>query len=569
MARAHRWIEPPPPDGPPPLSSGDRLVDALLHARAITTEPAIRDWLDPARRPAPDPGLLPNMETALARTVKAIDRGERIGIFGDYDADGVTSTAILALALTAATGDAGRVLVRLPERTEGYGLTAGAVDEFAAAGVSLVIAVDCGTNDVEALDRTRGRGLDAIVIDHHQLTREVGESEVIVNPRLGADAAGAELTGAGLAYCFVAGLAREGIHVDSDGDERTYLDLAAVGTIADVGSLTGFNRALVRDGIAQLRRTRRPGLAALVASAGCSLATIDAEGISFKLGPRLNAPGRVDSPRHALNLVMAADPAAAGAYARRVEDLNQRRKAISMDITAQATAQVIDGLSGGVPLVVAHGRGWPVGVVGAVAGKLADTFGVPAIVLADGDDGLSVGSARSVDGFDLFGALSGHRELLTRFGGHRHAAGLTIATADLPRLVGALLEEIVRSGIVTPVPIEHRIDADVLAADLTLATVRSMHRLAPFGIGNPEPLLRLRGARVLQFSRMGADGSHLRVVVGGPGGGIKAAMFGAGARAVELAGRTEIDLLATLEVDTWGGAERLGLKIVDFRPPGG
>jgi len=229
---------------------------------------------------------------------------------------------------------------------------------------------------------------------------------------------------------------------------------------------------------------------------------------------------------------------------------------------------VAAGPGGGVPFAVAHGHGWPVGIVGTVAGKLADALGVPAMVLSDGDDCLSVGSARSVDGFDLFAALSGHRDLLVRFGGHRHAAGLTIATCDLPRLVGALSEEIVRSGIETPAPVEHRIDADFRVADLTMATVRSIDRLAPFGTGNPAPLLRLRGARVLQFTRMGADGSHLRLVVGGPGGGVKSVMFWAGARAAELAGRTEVDLLATLEVDAWGGGETLGLKIVDFRPVG-
>lgn len=535
-------------------------------ARGVATEPAIRDWLDPSPRPAPDPSLLPNMEVAVARTVRAVERGERIGIFGDYDADGVTSTAILALALTAATGAPDRVLSRLPERAEGYGLTADAVDRFGSEGVSLIVAVDCGSNDGEALARARELGHDVIVLDHHRLTREVDDGEILVNPQLGPEGVGRELTGAGLAYCYVAGLAREGVHVDPDGDERAYLDLAAVGTVADVGALTGLNRPLVRDGIAELRRNRRPGLRALVAAAGCSPATIDAEGISFKLGPRLNAPGRVDSPRLALSLLTAADDNVAGAQARRVEDLNRRRKATTADILTRATAQVVEGPGGGVPLAVAHGRGWPAGVAGAVAGKLADAFGVPAVVLSDGDDGLSVGSARSVDGFDLFDALSSHRDLLVRFGGHRHAAGLTVATADLPRLVGALTEEIVRSAVAVPAPVEHRIDADLRTPDLTLATVRSIGRLAPFGAGNPEPLFRLRGARVLQYSRMGADGGHLRVVVGGPGGGIKSVMFGAGHRAAELAGRTEVDLLATVEADTWGGDERFALKLVDFRP---
>ena len=506
------------------------------------------------------------MERALARAVGAIDRGERIGIFGDYDADGVTSTATLALALAAATGDAGRVVTRLPERAEGYGLTVEAVDAFADTGVAVLIAVDCGSNDVEALGRARGLGLDTIVLDHHHLTRDVGADELLVNPQLSPDGYGTELTGAGLAYCFVAGLAREGVHVDPDGDERSYLDLAAIGTIADVGSLTGLNRAIVRDGIAALRKTARPGLRELMRAAGCSPATISAEDISFKLGPRLNAPGRVDSPRVALDLLMTADRATAGAFTRRIEDLNRRRKSASAEIGALAATQVADGPGGGVPLAVAHGRRWPVGLVGTVAGKLADALGVPAMVLSDGDDGLSVGSARSVDGFDLFEALSGQRDLLVRFGGHRHAAGLTVATADLPRLVGALSEEIVRSGIETPASVEHRIDADLRTADLTLATVRSIDRLAPFGTGNPAPLLRLRGARVLQFTRMGADGSHLRLVVAGPGGGIKSVMFGAGSRVAELAGQPEVDLLATLEVDTWGGNEALGLKVVDFRP---
>ena len=537
-------------------------------SRGIVTEPAILDWLDHSPRPAPDPSRLAGMERALARTVGAIERGERIGIFGDYDADGVTSTAILALALAAATGDADRVVTRLPERAEGYGLTAEAVDAFATAGVTLLIAVDCGSNDVEALGRARALGVDAIVLDHHHLTRDVGADEVVVNPQRCPDGFGTELTGAGLAYCFVAGLTDRLERLAQEGDASSYLDLAAIGTIADVGSLTGLNRAIVREGITELRRTARPGLRELAKAAGCSLPMISAEDISFKLGPRLNAPGRVDSPRVALDLLMTSDRAAAGAYARRIEDLNRRRKAASAEIGALAATQVADGPGGGVPLAVAHGRGWPVGLVGTVAGKLADALGVPAMVLSDGDDGLSVGSARSVDGFDLFGAFSGQRDLLVRFGGHRHAAGLTVVTANLPRLIGALSEDIVRSGIEFPAPVEHRIDADLRSDELTLTTVRSFGRLAPFGAGHPEPLLRLRGARILQFTRMGAGGSHLRVVVGGPGGGIKAVMFEAGARVAEFAGRTEVDLLATLEVDTWGGGETLGLKVVDFRPVG-
>ena len=554
--------------GPHQESSGDPLVDRLLLVRGITTAAEIRDWLDPSPRPVPEPGLLPRMGTALDRTVTAIEGRERIGIFGDYDADGVTSTAILMLALAAATGHADQIVTRLPERAEGYGLTVEAVDAFAAADVSLLIVVDCGTNDVEALGRARELGVDAIVLDHHHVTRDVEPNEVVVNPWLLPAGRGTELTSAGIAYCFAAGLTDRIEAVAQEGDASAYLDLAAIGTIADVGSLTGLNRSIVRDGITELRRTARPGLRELMKAAGCAPETIDADDIAFKLGPRLNAPGRVASPTHALDL-LTADGASAARYARKVDDLNQRRKTGMAAILAEATAQVAAGPGGGVPLAVAHGPDWPRGLVGAVTGKLADTFGVPAIVLSDGQDGLSVGSARSAGAFDLFDALERHRDLLERFGGHTRAAGLTVKTAVLPHLTDALTEEIVASGIAMPAPVEHLIDADLEAADLTLATVRAIGRLAPFGTGNPRPLFRLRGARVLQFTRMGVDASHLRVVVGGPGGGIKSVMFGAGSRATELAGRTEIDLLATLGIDTWGGGERLDLTIVDFRPSAG
>ena len=528
----------------------------------------IQDWLDGSPRPAPDPSLFPQMDAALNRTAHAVERGERIGIFGDYDADGVTSTAILALALTAATRDPDRIVTRLPTRAEGYGLTADAVDRFADQGVSLLIAVDCGSNDVPALDRGRERGVDVVVLDHHHLTREVGGNEILVNPRLRVDGVGHELVSAGLAYCFVAGLSDRLEEVAQEGDPSAYLDLAAIGTIADVGELTRHNRAIVRDGITELRRTSRPGLRALLDIAGCTRADIDASAVSFKLGPRLNAPGRIDSARVVLDLLLATDPIEARRAANAIESLNTVRKARSAEIEAQANAQAEASLEAGANLVVAHGAGWEVGIVGAVAGKLADAFGLPAVVLTDRDDGLSVGSARSVDGFDLVGALEANRDLLERFGGHTRAAGLTVRTAVIPELVERLSVSLAGSGLVLPAPLEHRIDADLRAPDLTLATIRSIQQLAPFGAGNPEPLFRLRNARVLQAQRMGADRSHLRLVVQGPGAGIKAVMFRAGDRAPELAGRTEIDLLATLEADTWGGDERFALKVVDFRPTG-
>ena len=557
-----RLREAPPLDG----SSGHPVVDAILRSRGITGPSVIQDWLDGSPRPAPDPTLFPRMEAALSRAAHAVERGERIGIFGDYDADGVTSTAILALALTAATRDPDRIVTRLPTRAEGYGLTPAAVDRFADQGVSLLIAVDCGSNDVPALDRGRERGVDVVVLDHHHLTREVGENEILVNPRLRADGDGHELVSAGLAYCFAAGLVREGVRFEPELDAASFLDLAAIGTIADVGDLTGRNRAIVRDGINELRRTSRPGLRALLDIAGCTRADVDTSAVSFKLGPRLNAPGRIDSARVVLDLLLAEDPIEARRAANAIESLNTVRKARSAEIEAQANAQVEASLDAGARLVVAHGAGWEVGIVGAVAGKLADAFGLPAVVLTDRDDGLSVGSARSVDGFDLVGALEANRDLLERFGGHTRAAGLTVRTAAIPELVERLSASLAGSGLVLPAPLEHRIDADLRTPDLTLATIRSIQPLAPFGAGNLEPLFRLRNARVLQVQRMGADQSHLRLVVQGPGAGIKAVMFRAGDRAAELAGRTEIDLLATLEADTWGGDERFALKVVDFRP---
>jgi single-stranded-DNA-specific exonuclease len=574
VARARHWIEPPLPGEPPPISSGDPLIDTLLRARGVLTEAAIVDWLDDSPRPAPDPSSFPNMEAALLRTAQAVERGERIAIFGDYDADGVTSTAILALALAAATGADDRVATRLPTRAEGYGLTFEAIDRFAGQGTDLLIAVDCGSNDVEALTHARQLGLDTIVLDHHRLTRAVDAGELIVNPRLAPEGPGHELTAAGLAYCFVTGLPWAGVVFDtepgaSEPDLGAFLDLAAIGTIVDVGSLTGLNRGIVRDGIIRLRRTGRPGLRALLDIAGCAPANIDVEVVSFKLGPRLNAPGRVDSPRVALDLLMTGDPTDARRLATTVETLNQTRQATSATILREATAQVEPTLRDGGLIAFAHSERWPAGMAGAVAGKLAETYGVPAIVFEDRPDMTSVGSARSVDGLDLFAALSAQRHPLDRFGGHSQAAGLTIKTADLDAFRDAMEDAIRRTGMALPSPIVHRIDADLRTADLTLATIRSTQHLAPFGTGNPEPLFRLRRARVLQSSRMGADRSHLRLVVQGPSSGIKAVMFRAGERATELAGRTEVDLLATLEADIWGGDERFALKIVDFRPVAG
>lgn len=562
------WIEPVPLPHDPSAVHPDPLIAEILYRRDVTDAAAAADFLQTRPRPAPDPSALPNMDAAVERILHAINTGERIAIFGDYDVDGITSTALLARALRACLGDPDRLIARLPFRHEGYGLNQAAIDDFALAGVSLLIAVDCASSDDLNVGYARAIGLDVIVVDHHHMHGPGPEGAIVLSPYLSPEGSYRELAAVGVVYLLVAALAQHGCRIDGpNGDpETSLLDYVALGTIGDVSPLTGVNRALVRDGLKQIHRQHRPGLVALIKKAGLDPAAVTADRIAYRVTPRLNAAGRMGDPHLALELLMTDDPIAASQLAEEIERLNSERREISARIAEEAENLILARPDWrDRRLLIAAGRGWAAGVLGIAANQLVNRFGRPVLVLAD-DGEISRGSARSIPGFDIVEALGGCAHLLAAWGGHSQAAGLSIPSARLDALVDALEAQLAAAGLDLPIPPTLRLDAVLPAERLTVQTAHQLEILQPFGTGNEQPLFLIRNVQVRQYEAIGQDRSHLRLVLNTPRGNVKAVAFGAAPRSRELVLSRSLDLAATLNLDRWNGQTRLDLEIKDFRP---
>jgi single-stranded-DNA-specific exonuclease len=361
----------------------------------------------------------------------------------------------------------------------------------------------------------------------------------------------------------VAALSGRGISV---GDERSLLDLVALGTIADVAPVTGINRALIRDGLRTMSISPKPGITAILKKAGLEAGTVTADRIAFKVTPRLNAAGRIADPHWALNLLMEENLLLASELANRIEALNDERKIVS-GRTARAAEQQIVSEPGWDEraFFLAHGSDWPTGVVGIVASQLADRFGRPVAILSE-TDGVARGSLRSVPGFNIVKALEGAGDLLIEWGGHDQAAGVTLPVANLPALADRLDLAIRATGLPIPAPPQLRIDAELDPSFLTLDTAKALARLQPFGPGNEQPQFLIRGLKKRSYEAIGVDGAHLRIVFDLPGGQLRSVCFGAGARSKELLFPNRLDVVAQMSVDTWNGRQRLDLEIKDFRP---
>ena len=558
-----REPEPLPADFRAASIHPDPLLAEVLWRRGIRDDAAAAAFLSTSPQAGPDPYVLPNMERAAARVGSAITNGERIGIFGDYDADGITSAALLTDALRAALG-AKRVAVTLPERSEGYGLNRRGIDALRATGATLLIAVDCGSSDHDAVAYAREQGMDVVILDHHRMSDAGPDGAITVSPQLRDDGVCHELTAAGVAYLLVAALAREGHAVAAD-DERSLLDLVALGTVADVAPLAGCNRPLVRDGLAALGRTGRPGLHALFNRAELDAARISAEDIGFRLAPRLNAAGRLASPTLALDLLLAPTARAAAPLANEIERLNGQRKAIAETMTqeALAIANALPGLERR-PVLLLEGEDWEPGILGAVASRLVEKLGRPVLML-QGDDDCLHGSARSVPGFNIAAAFADLDGLLSRHGGHSLAAGVSLERRNLPALEAGLVAAIDRLGLDLPAPTTINLDADLPAERLNLQTANALRVLEPCGTGNDTPIFRVRNAHVLRYTAMGADRRHLRITIRAGKTQVDAISWGGAHRSRELVLTRAIDLAGKLLVNRWNGSERVQFIAEDFR----
>lgn len=558
-----RWVFPtavtPDPlllDAANQLAIGPRVA-GLLARRGIATPAALeRHFGDPISG-LNDPRLLPDAGAFVARLQAARDRGERVLVFGDFDADGITGLAILTLALR----DFGvTVTPYVPSRLdEGHGLSLAAVEAAAAAGASVIVTVDTGTTSVAEVGAAVEHGIDVLVTDHHRVPAELPAAIAIVNahrPDSGYPDPG--LSGAGIAFA----LARLLLGGSGDGSAALALaDLAAIGTVADVAPLLGENRAIVRLGLDRIRTGARPGIAALLARAGVGPAAVDVETIGFVLAPRLNAAGRVGEAFDAATLLLARDAAEADRLAERLEAANATRRDLMK--TALAEARTSPDAADGAAATIVRGP-WPVGIVGLVAGRLAEELARPALVGAELGPVIRV-SGRGDGRLNLAEAIAACGDLLIRHGGHAGAAGLEIATGNWAEFRARFQALAASAGPIDPRP-SHVLDLALVAADVDYRLHSELARLAPCGTGNPEPLVAVLGLTVVRARE--ATGGHTQLVLKRRLDVVDGIAFGWPELASLVGEGDRIDVVARLASRAFGGIESLQLEIRDAAPSG-
>jgi single-stranded-DNA-specific exonuclease len=541
------------------------LAARVLATRGLGDPAAAEAFLAVRLADLPDPFGMAGMEAAVGRIARAVEGGERIACYGDYDVDGVTSTALLAGFLRAAGAD---VVTYTPHRlVEGYGLNSAAVAKLAGQGARLLVTLDCGITSVEEVRAAAGLGVDAIVVDHHTVPVELPAAAAILNPHQpGCAYPAKELAAVGVTFALAMALRRRLRERGRFGEGRPEpnlreaLDLVALGTVADVVPLVGANRILVRWGLQELARSRRPGLRALKRVAGIADGTpVSAGQVGFRLAPRINAAGRLDDAGRGVRLLLEDDPERARALAEDLDRENQARQEIERHMLDEAVVDAIARVREGARGLVLARDGWHPGVVGIVAARIAERFHRPTVLVGVGEDGTGKGSGRSVDGFHLYDALAACAAHLTRFGGHRHAAGVTVAREAVPRFRQAF-EAYASARIADEDLVPRcRIDGWVDEADLTDRAAEDLARLGPFGAGHPEPVFALRGA-ASRARTVGAGGAHLKLALGN---GLDAIGFGLGERLGACSGPVEAAF--SLGFDEWDGSRRLQLRLRDVR----
>ena len=563
------------------------LLAQCLANRGLTEPGRAGDFLEPRLKQLSDPFLLPNMSAAVARLFLARDRGEPLVIFGDYDVDGVSSTALLTEVLGALGWT---VHHYLPHRLdEGYGLSREGVENcLAKFPTQLLLAVDCGSTAVASIDWLNSRGVDVIVLDHHQVSSPPPAATALVNPQLqraACDSGSAhsaetpcasereagsrfcELCSAGLAFKLAHAVVKRGRETGLAGaqefDLRPLLDLVALGTIADLVPLTGENRILVTAGLQRLNATQRPGLVALKRVAG-SPARIGVYDVGFQLGPRLNAAGRLETAAAALNLLLARDPGTAEPLARELDARNRERQQIERSIAEEVIGAVRAGFNADTDYVIVQGQLlWHVGVVGIVASRVLREFHRPTIILG-GDGEEWRGSGRSIEGFDLAAALGKCDDLLVRHGGHAMAAGLSIHSKNVDALrsrLNGLAQRALSREQLQPLLL---LDAEASLRELSLGQLYELQRLEPAGQGNPPVQLAVRNVSLHRPpQRMGRDQQHAKLWITDGGTVCEVVCWNCDNEDLPAG---NFDLAFAPQINEYNGSRSLQLKLLDWRP---
>ncbi len=541
------------------LSEHPPLVAQLLYNRGVRSTLDAQAFLDPEGTTSHEAWLLPQAREAVDRLARAIRDGETIAIYGDFDADGVTSSAVLHEALR---GLDARVLVYIPDRVaEGHGLNLEAIRELHSQGVGLIVTADCGVTDRHQVAAAAELGVDVVITDHHAPPEILPEAAAVVDPKLDSSPTPySVLASVGVAYKLCEALYQDlGREID-----RSLLELVGLGTVADVSPLTGENRFLLREALGYLNSTSRPGIQALLEVSGIQPGHVDSESIAFSLGPRINAPGRMDHAGPAFKLLTASSAEEATTLAAEVDAQNMKRRSQTTEILARVDEELAQRAELDPILIVGDAAFLP-GVVGLAAGRLRERYNRPSIVYQWGPEE-SRASCRSIPEFDMIAALRRCDDLFTRYGGHAQAAGFTIPTERLPaleeRLIAIAGEELAGLDLTPRLVIDAKISLPKLRPDV----IRALRALGPHGEGNPAPTFLARDVEVREVRAMGGDGQHLRLKLRAGGVAWSAVCFNAPAFPDPPPERA--DLVFTIAVDHFSGNGMLQLRVIDLAPVG-
>ena len=552
------------------------MVSRVLAARGVSCDTVDRFWDPSLKSDLPDPSTLTDMDVAAARIADAITGGERIALFGDYDVDGATSTALMTRYFRSFGIEP---LAHIPDRiTEGYGPSATIFDRFVREGASLAICLDCGATSIDAIERGRRAGLDIVVVDHHQVGSDLPPANALVNPNRQDDLSGqGHLAAVGVTFLVCVAVSRElrrrgaFAYGTREPDLREFLDLVALGTVCDVVPLTGVNRAFVKKGLLAVTRGWNRGLGGL-----CRVARLygsaTAYQLGYMLGPRINAGGRIGKASLGLELLTSEDDHTIESLAQRLDDLNRERQTLESLALEQAIALVEEPLEDVTGPIVVSSADWHPGIVGLVASRLCERSSCPAVAIAVGEDGKATGSARSVPGFDLGAAVRDAvtEGLLIKGGGHEMAAGLTVSEDRIDAFRDYLAARFVETG---PKRKRHemRIDAPMTAGGASLDVIGMLEKAGPYGAGHPAPLFAFPAHRIAYAEPVG--GAHIRLTLATDSGDRLSAMA---FRALDRPlGRFLLDqarggpahFCGTLSVNTFRGEHKPQLSVLDAATP--
>ncbi len=554
------WQLLPPADREELESLGDLspLIAQLLRNRGVTSREEAHVFLHPQPMAQHNPLRLPNAEAAVERIASAIEGQETIAIFGDFDADGVTSAALLMEGMRALGA---RLVPYIPDRVaEGHGLNLPAIHFLREQGVQLIVTADCGITSAGEVAAAADLGIDTVITDHHAPPETLPGAVAVVDPKIpGAPDAYADLAAVGVAFTLMEALyARMGRPTD-----ETLLEYVALGTVADISPMRGENRYLVSQGLDHLNNTKRPGISELLKVSGLAPGQVDTEAISFALGPRINAPGRVEHADPSFQLLVAQSAAEARPLAEMLNAKNIERRQLTENLVAKVEA-MLEAMGDALPAILILGDPEFIpGVIGLAAGKLAEQYHRPSIVCQVGPQETR-GSCRSIPEFNIIEALRRCDGIFDRYGGHAQAAGFTLPTRDFDGLKTRLIEiasEALREQTLTPSLL---IDAELPLEGLNGQAIRALRELAPHGLDNPPPTLLSRNVKVKEARSMGKDGQHTRLK-------LQAGNVTWSAVAFDFAMEGQpapplIDVVYTLSADRWNGGEMLQLRVLDMAP---